>query len=351
MDNFNLRFFKPGKYQKVINNDISQCLTCEHKCKINKNKTGKCQTRININGTIFTFVYGLIPALSYNHIEKKPLFHFYPGSKAITIGTYGCNFNCFWCQNHHLSHPNELPIDLAQESTQYFTADEIINLALKNNCQGTSISFNEPTLLFEYSLEIFKLAKKNGLYNTYVTNGYMTEEVLKDLVEHGLDAMNIDIKGNNAMVKQYCGIDNEHVWKTAKLAKDLGVHVEITTLLIEGFNTDHETIKEISGNILTKLDKSVPLHLTRAFPQFKSLEYGFIHPTPISSLKAGHKIAKDTGLDYVYLGNLSSSDYENTYCPKCQNLLIKRSDYKVTKSGLNREGKCNVCGFQAIKFL
>ena len=351
MNQFNSRYYKTAKYQKVIDENFTQCLTCEYKCKLKNKSRGKCKTRINVDGVINSIVYGLIPALSYNPIEKKPLYHFFPGSYAVTIGTYGCNFDCFWCQNHHLSHPPHDIYDLMLDSNTYLSPKDIVELAKTNNCQGTSISFNEPTLLFEYSLEIFKLAKRNGLYNTYVTNGYMTEEVLKDLVEHGLDAMNIDIKGNNAMVKRYCGINNEHVWETAKLAKDLGVHIEITTLLIEGFNTDQETIKQICANILTKLDNSVPFHLTRAFPQFKSLEYGFINPTPISSLKTGYKIAKDTGLDYVYLGNLPYSDYENTYCPKCQNLLIKRFDYNITKSGLNNEGKCNVCGFQAVKFL
>ncbi|MFX1495434.1 MAG: radical SAM protein, partial [Promethearchaeota archaeon] len=203
MDLINPPNFKKAIYQERISKNISQCLTCERKCEISIGNSGFCQTRINLNGEIFSIVYGLIPALSFNPIEKKPLYHFYPGSVAITIGTYGCNFNCFWCQNHHISHPKEDIRNIVKNSKDYLTPEEIIKIAKINNCQGTSISFNEPTLLFEYSLEVFKLAKKEGLYNTYVTNGYMTEEVLEDLIKNGLDAMNIDIKGEADMVKRY----------------------------------------------------------------------------------------------------------------------------------------------------
>ncbi|GAH64130.1 unnamed protein product, partial [marine sediment metagenome] len=201
MDLINPNFLKEARFYEKIDNKFSRCLTCERKCKIAKGKTGYCQTRINNGGIIYTIVYGLIPALSFNPIEKKPLFHFHPGTTAVTVGTYGCNFSCFWCQNYHLSHPGEVLIDLVRKSKDYLSPEKIIELAIKNDCQGTSISFNEPTLLFEYSLDVFKLAKKEGLYNTYVTNGYMTEEILKELVKSGLDAMNIDIKGDSFMVK------------------------------------------------------------------------------------------------------------------------------------------------------
>ncbi|MFX1259729.1 MAG: radical SAM protein, partial [Promethearchaeota archaeon] len=211
MNILELPFVKIVKYQKIINENIIQCLTCERKCKIAKGKTGFCQTRMNINGKIYTIVYGCICALSNNPIEKKPLYHFHPGTYAITVGTYGCNFSCPWCQNHHISHPNESILEKIKKEKEYISPERLIKLAIKNRSKGTSISFNEPTLLFEYSLDVFKLAKQKGLYNTYVSNGYMTVEVLRDLSENGLDAINIDIKGDADMVQKYCGTDIEKV--------------------------------------------------------------------------------------------------------------------------------------------
>lgn len=344
MDGFNPKFQIRSKYQERINEKISRCLICERKCKITTGNLGYCQTRINLDGEIYSIVYGLIPALSYNPIEKKPLYHFYPRSTAITVGTYGCNFNCFWCQNYHISHPSEEIHQLTKEFKKYIDPKSLIEMAIQHNCRGTSISFNEPTLLFEYSLEVFKLAKAQGLYNTYVTNGYMTDYVLQDLIKHGLDAMNIDIKGDADMVKKYCGADVEYVWRNAKVAKELGVHVEVTTLLIENFNTSKKVIEEISQRILEDLGKETPFHLTRFFPHYKSNEYNLFNPTPEHLLYEAYEIVKEVGLDYVYLGNLSKSKYENTYCPNCSKLAIQRSGYTVDVFNLDTDGKCRSCG-------
>lgn len=341
----NSKFLKISKYQRKIDSFYSQCLTCERKCKIAEGNTGLCQTRINIDGKIHTNVYGLIPALSFNLIEKKPLYHFYPGSVAITIGTYGCNFTCFWCQNHHLSKTKPFDASHFDTSDEFLSPERLIEIALKRGCNGTSISFNEPTLLFEYSLNIFNLAKQNGLYNTYVTNGYMTEEVLRDLVGSGLDAMNIDIKGDFDMVQKYCGIDVEKVWRNAVIAKNLGVHVEITTLLIQGINTDENIIKNIAERIKKELGENTPFHISRAFPHYKSNEYGIFEPTPIEILYKAHKIAKEEGLKHVYLGNLPKSKYNNTYCPHCSNILIKRKLMGIEKKFFDSNGNCNFCGF------
>jgi len=341
----NSEFIKRVKYQRKIDEFSSQCLTCERKCKILEGEFGFCQSRINKEGEIYSIVYGLIPALSFNPIEKKPLYHFYPGSTAITVGTYGCNFTCFWCQNHHLSKTNPLKAHQFATSNESLSPKRLIEIALNRRCDGTSISFNEPTLLFEYSLEVFKLAKENGLYNTYVTNGYMTEEVLKDLVDAGLDAMNIDIKGDSDMVEKYCGIDGEKVWRNAKLAKILGVHVEITTLLIQGFNSEDEIIRERSKRIFNELGELTPYHISRFFPHYKSQNYGLSEPTPLELLYIAYDIAKDVGLKYVYLGNLPTTDYDNTYCPKCSKLVIKRKILGIKESYLDSDGNCKFCGF------
>jgi len=345
MSSINPKFFKKSKYQKKINDKISQCLTCERKCKISLGNSGFCQTRVNKDGEIFTIVFGCIPALSFNPIEKKPLFHFYPGTVALTIGTYGCNFSCFWCQNHHLSHPYPSVLDRISKEKEFLSPEKFIDIALRNNCKGTSISFNEPTLLFEYSLEVFDLAKQRGLYNTYVSNGYMTEDVLKDLVKAGLDAINIDIKGSADMVKKYCGTDVEKVWEIAKLAKELGVHVEITTLMIEGLNSDKQIINNIAERILGDLGVDTPFHISRFFPHYKSNEHGIIKPTSIHLLKEGYTIAKDTGLNFVYLGNMPNTDYENTKCPQCSKTVIKRVIFGVEEYWIDSEGKCKTCGF------
>jgi len=345
MDSINPKFIKKSKYQKKINDKISQCLTCERKCKISLGNSGFCQTRINQDGEILTIVFGCIPALSFYPIEKKPLFHFYPGTVALTIGTYGCNFSCFWCQNHHISHPKPSVLDRIRMEKEFLSPEKFIDIALRNNCKGTSISFNEPTLLFEYSLEVFNLAKKEGLYNTYVSNGYMTEEVLEDLVESGLDAINIDIKGDAEMVRKYCGANVEKVWLNAKLAKNLGIHVEITTLLIDNLNSDEEVVKEIAGRILNDLGEFTPLHVSRYFPHYKSYEHGIHNPTAIKSLKTAYEIAKNVGLKYVYLGNLPNTEYENTMCPNCSKTVIKRLAFGVNELNLDSKGNCKYCGF------
>ncbi|HDZ17532.1 hypothetical protein LCGC14_0507130 [marine sediment metagenome] len=339
------KFLKMAKYQKKIDGKSTQCLICERKCKILKGKYGFCQSRINKEGEIYSIVYGLIPALSFNPIEKKPLYHFYPGSTAITVGTYGCNFACFWCQNYHLSKTNPIKTHQFARSDEFISPKKLIEIALKRRCKGTSISFNEPTLLFEYSVDVFKLAKQNGLYNTYVTNGYMTEEVLRDLVSAGLDAMNIDIKGDFDMVQKYCGVDVEKVWRNAKLAKDLGVHIEITTLLIPGLNSKDETIKKIAERIYNELGELTPYHISRFFPHYKSQKYGLIEPTPLELLYNAYDIAKDVGLKFIYLGNLPTTKYDNTYCPKCSKLVIKRKILGVKELYLDSNGNCKFCGF------
>lgn len=345
MNSINPKFLKLAKYQQKIDEQISQCLTCERRCIISVGKAGFCQTRINKDGDIYTIVYGLIPALSFNPIEKKPLYHFYPGSIALTVGTFGCNFSCFWCQNHHLSKTIALKANQFAASEEYISPEKLIEIALKRKCEGTSISFNEPTLLFEYSLEVFKLAKQNDLYNTYVTNGYMTEDVLKDLVDAGLDAMNIDIKGDPDMVKKYCGTDVEKIWRNAKLAKELGIHIEITTLLIQGLNSKDEIIRTLTERIHNELGELTPYHISRFFPHFKSHDYGLTEPTPLECLYNTYDIAKDVGLKYVYLGNLPSTDYDNTYCPKCSKLVIRRKILGIKDLYLDSNGNCKFCGF------
>jgi pyruvate formate lyase activating enzyme len=345
IEGINPNFVKKSRFQKKISSDITQCATCERQCKIPVGAAGHCQTRINYNGEILTIVNGCIPAKSINPIEKKPLYHFFPGSTALTVGTFGCNFDCFWCQNHHISHPMLPFIDNIRKQGNYYSPEMLIKEAIENNCHGTSISFNEPTLLFEYSLDVFKLAKKAGLYNTYVSNGYMTEKVLRALVKHGLDAINIDIKGDPDMVKKHCGADAEKVWRNAKLAKELGVHVEITTLLIESINSNDEIIQDITNRIATELGELTPFHISRFYPQYKSNEYGITKPTSLKSLYNAYKLSRNSGLSHVYIGNISNKKYSHTTCPNCLKIVIKRSTFSVEEICLDKKGNCNYCGY------
>jgi pyruvate formate lyase activating enzyme len=183
-----------------------RCLTCERRCQIAPDAVGWCRTRRNQNGELVTLIYGAVSSLSCNPIEKKPLYHFHPGTLALTSGSFSCNFNCPWCQNHHIS-------KASPGGGRFVSPPEFVLLATDWRCQGTSVSFNEPTLSLEWSLEVFELARERGLYNTFVSNGYMTPDALGLLVEAGLDGINVDIKGDAPSVKRYCGIDVELVWR------------------------------------------------------------------------------------------------------------------------------------------
>ncbi|MHC1635455.1 MAG: AmmeMemoRadiSam system radical SAM enzyme [Candidatus Methanospirareceae archaeon] len=315
-----------------------RCKTCERFCSIPEGEEGFCKTRVNRDGKLYTLEYGNISSISANPIEKKPFFHFFPGTKALTIGSYSCNFSCPWCQNWSIS--KVLP---KEKGAYYISPERFIELVKETHCQGTSISFNEPTLLFEYALDVFKLAKKEGYYNTFVTNGYMSKEALKMLVEHGLDAMNVDMKGCEEAVKRYCGADVEKVWRNIREAKRMGVHVEITTLVIPAVNDSEECLREIASRIRKENGEDTPWHVTQYYPAYKSYEYGLYKGrTPVETLERAWEIGKEEGLKYVYIGNVPGHPYENTYCPGCGELLIRRHGFEVIDYRLV-EGRCPNC--------
>jgi pyruvate formate lyase activating enzyme len=320
-----------------------RCLTCERHCRIGPGERGFCQTRENIDGKLYTLVYGEIApsinGIQANPIEKKPFFHFWPGTNCLTVGTWSCNFTCPWCQNYDISkHPDKI------WEGYFLSPEEFVRLVDKTHCQGTSISFNEPTLLFEYALDVFDLARKKGLYNTYVTNGYMTEEALKLLIDHGLDGMNIDIKGDEEAVKKYCQADVEVVWRNARIAKESGVWVELTTLVIPGINDGEECLRGIATRIRDEMGKDTPWHVSGYYPAYKFASEFYVPPIPIEVLERARKIGKEEGLNYIYFGNFPGHPYENTYCPKCNQLLIERYGFKVTKYILTSHKRCPNCG-------
>ena len=310
-----------------------RCLTCERRCLLAPGASGWCRTRTNVDGTLVTLNYGNVSAISANPIEKKPLHHFFPGSAALTGGSWGCNFGCPWCQNWDIS---KSPL----RRGHYITPEDFVQTAVNWGCQGTSISFNEPTLSLEWSLDVFRLARKEGLYNTYVTNGYMTPQALDLLCDAGLDAMNVDVKGDAHAVNKYCqGIDVEKVWRNCLHARQRSVHLEITTLVIPGVNHDEETLGGIARKIHGELGAQTPWHLSAYHPAYRYSA----PPTPVTALERGWSLAHEVGLQYVYLGNVPGHRLENTYCPLCGLLLIERQDLRVRQYRL-KDNSCPECG-------
>ena len=319
--------------------DKIQCCTCERRCLIAEGETGRCATRKNAGGRLYTLVYGDVSSISANPIEKKPLFHFYPGTKALTIGTWSCNFDCPWCQNYDISKAPE-----RVGTGQYISPERFIDILKAYHCQGTSISLNEPTLLLEYSLDLFDLAKREGFYNTYVTNGYMTAQALKMLAAHGLDAMNIDIKGEAEAVRRYCAADVDMVWRNAVLARESGVWVELTTLIIPGINDSQDGWRRMAQRIKRDLGGDTPWHLSGYYPAYKFRAEPYAPPTPVDALMKAREVAKAEGLKYVYIGNVLGHPYENTYCPNCNQCVIERCGFAVTEYKITPDRRCPSCG-------
>lgn len=326
-------FIRPALLQEKTNGKI-RCHTCERRCSIVPGGKGWCRTRENRNGELVTLIYGAISSIAANPIEKKPFYHFYPGSHALTCGSWSCNYGCPWCQNWHIS-KTDPPLE-----GEYIPPERFVEYVREYFCQGTSISFNEPTLSLEWSLDVFHLARHRGLYNTYVTNGYMTLEALNLLIGAGLDAMNVDIKGSAKTVRHYCkGIDVEKVWQICKAALANGIHLEITTLIIPTVNDDIETIQTIAERICTELGTDVPWHITAYHPAY----HFTAPPTPISTLENAWHIGKRAGLKYIYIGNVPDHQYNHTYCPSCNALLIRRVGYDILQYRLH-DGCCPQCG-------
>jgi len=319
----------------TVEGGAARCLTCERRCLIPSEKVGYCRTRINVEGRLYTLVYGDISSISINPIEKKPLYHFWPGSRALTFGSWGCNFPCPWCQNSELSKQPPNP-----QTANYLSPQDLLETT-ESNFQGTSISFNEPTLMLEYALDLFPLAKRMGLYNTYVSNGYMTTSALCKLRDAGLDAVKFDVKGGFESVRKYCDADVGLVWRNVRSSISMGMHVEVVVLLIPGVNDGAEIVAEIVREHLRYAGSEAPLHFSRFYPSYMMMDR---EATPIETLERAYSIAKREGVRYVYLGNCPGHRYENTYCPRCGELLIERYLFDIVDYRLGSENSCPACG-------
>lgn len=326
-------------YKKLTDNRV-QCQACNHYCQIVPGNRGICGVRENQDGKLYSLVYGKVVAKSVDPIEKKPLFHFLPGTKSLSIATVGCNFRCLYCQNADIAQmPKENILFTAEKvpGTDLLPED-IVETAVRAGLPSISYTYTEPTIFIEFALETMKLARKKNLKNIWVTNGYASKEVLKSVIPY-LDAANIDIKGfTEEFYNKICGAKLKPVLETAKAMKRGGVWLEITTLIIPGQNDTSGHLKGIAEFIAKDLGKETPWHISKFFPTYKLED---LPPTPPSSLIEAREFGKKAGLSYIYLGNISLPKYETTLCPKCGAEMIKRTSCGIKCH--HNDGKCAEC--------
>jgi len=322
-------------YEKLEDKKVKCCL-CNHYCIIPDGKRGICQVRENRGGTLYSLVYEKLIAANVDPIEKKPFFHFLPGSLSFSIATVGCNFRCKHCQNWSIS---QMPKDKGEIQGETIPPERIVMEALRTGCKSISYTYTEPTVFFEYAYEISKLAKEKGLKNLFVTNGYMSKEALQ-LIAPYLDGANVDLKSaNEAFYKEICGARFSPVLENIQTMRKLGIWVEVTTLLIPTLNDSEEELRTIA-RLLRDIEPSIPWHVTAFHPDYKLLH---LPPTPRSVLKKAREIGLSEGLKYVYSGNIPGDEGENTYCWNCHKILIRRWGFKVLENNI-KEGKCPHCG-------
>jgi pyruvate formate lyase activating enzyme len=313
-----------------------RCHVCQWRCLINPGKLGVCRMRVNRDGKIFAMNYAEVSSMAPDHIEKKPLFHFFPGTYAFSLGTWGCNFHCKGCQNWEIS-----CVDIPRVSQQLLPEREI-ELTKNYNCQGIAWTYNEPAIWLEYTLDSAKLAKKNNLYTVYVTNGYATPEAL-DAIGPWLDAWRVDVKGfTDAFYRQLAKIPHwRGILDVARRAKEKWhMHVEVVTNVIPTMNDDEEQLRSIASWIRDNLGELTPWHVTRFHPLH---EFTHLSATPLATLERAHEIGKQAGLKFVYLGNVPGHDYENTMCYSCGKMVVRRIGYDTEVVGLDGS-KCKFCG-------
>lgn len=285
---------KEAEFYNKLGNKKVQCVLCPRKCHIIERKTGFCSVRKNIDGKLHSMVYGKPCAVNIDPIEKKPLYHFRSGTHCLSIGTVGCNLDCSFCQNWDISHPESVFGD-------ELSPEKVIELCKQQNLPGIAYTYNEPTIWIEYALDTMKLARKEGLYNVWVSNGYTSPEPAKKISKY-LDAINVDLKGDVKFYNKLCGIPNEEPVKNALMVyKKTGVHIEVTNLMIPGFNDKPEQVEKLISWVVENLGKETPFHFSRFFPHFRMQDTPI---TPIETLKKAEEIAKKKGIKHVHLGNV-----------------------------------------------
>lgn len=323
--------YEPLKDLKVL------CRLCSHRCIVSEGQRGQCCVRENQGGILKTLVYGRLIAGNVDPIEKKPFFHFMPGSLSYSIATVGCNFSCRFCQNAGIS---RMPADQnGKIAGTVFTSSTVLDQAQKSDCKSIAYTYTEPTVYFEFALDTARLACERGLRNVFVTNGYMTAEALEKIHPY-LDAANVDLKAfQEKFYREVCGASLKPVLKTLILMKSMGIHLEITTLLIPGMNDDPVELSEMAAFIVTGLGPETPWHISRFHPTYKLTDPP---PTSINALINAREIGIQAGLQYVYTGNVPGDNGENTHCHHCGKLLIERWGFAIRKNRI-RDSRCVFC--------
>ena len=312
-----------------------QCELCPKMCLIEPGQSGECRVRINIDGVLHSVVYGFPCSVSpYDPVEKKPLFHFLPGTRILSIATVGCNLHCLNCQNWDISQKNP------EESTAAFLPPErLVQLAKSNRYLSIAYTYSDPIIFYEYTYDTAKLARKEGIRSVLVTAGYINPQPWKELLEY-IDAANIDLKFiSDDLYRRICTGTLKPVQNAMVMAKASGILVEVTNLIIPTLNDKPEQIRELARWLKTNLGRETPLHFSGFYPRYKMQH---LPPTSLKTLEMAREIAISEGLDYVYIGNVRSKEGENTYCPGCKGLLIERKGYTILQNRL-KEGCCPDC--------
>jgi len=335
---------KEAVLYEPLNDKKVRCNLCNWRCAINSGDSGRCRLRKNIDGKLYSLNYHKLCSANPDPIEKKPLFHFQPGSRSFSIAAPGCNFQCVFCQNWQIS---QQAIDEGRIDGQSIEPGQIAELALKANCKSIAYTYTEPTVFMEFAADCGKIAKQKGLANVFVSNGFMTKEAI-DLASGWLDGINVDLKSfSEDFYKNLCKAKLKPVLETIEyIANHTKIWMEVTTLVVPGQNDSDAELKQIADFLVNTCGPDVPWHVSRFYPQYK---YSDSPPTPASTLQRAYDIAKAAGLRYVYIGNLPSAKAENTYCPKCRHLLIEREGYYITKNEI-KNGCCPDCGEKIAGF-
>jgi pyruvate formate lyase activating enzyme len=327
---------KEAMLYQILENDRVQCNLCAHRCKIGAGRLGVCQVRENQDGVLYTQVYGQTIARHVDPVEKKPLLHFYPGSTAYSIATPGCNFRCDWCQNADIS---QMPRQGYRTLGHQTSPEEVVKAAQQSGCKSIAYTYTEPTIFFEYTYDIAQQAREADIANIYVTNGYMTEEML-DCFHPYLDAANVDLKAfRDETYRRYVGARLQPVLDSLNRMKELGIWLEVTSLIIPDINDDPAEFQDMAGFVADELGEETPWHISRFFPAFEMQD---VPPTPTSTLQNAQEIGQEAGLHYIYAGNAPGES--NTRCHACGRLLIRRSGYWVVENSVTPAGDCPDCG-------
>ncbi|MHA2407198.1 MAG: AmmeMemoRadiSam system radical SAM enzyme [Candidatus Ranarchaeia archaeon] len=321
-------------YTKTAGKKV-ECFLCRHNCLIAEGKLGLCRVRKNDDGVLYSLVYGELVATNVDPIEKKPLYHVLPGSKSYSIATIGCNFTCLNCQNADIS---QVSITQSMTRRRVTPPQKVVEDAILHECQSIAYTYTEPTIFFEYAFDVAKIASSKGLYNIFVTNGYIGEEPLRDIAPY-LNAANIDLKSSREeFYTKICGGKLDRLLESIRLYKKLGIFLEITTLVIPEYNDSDEDLRGVA-QFISSLDDNIPWHLSRFHPHYKLKDH---RSTPVETLLKAYKIAEEEGINFVYLGNVPGTN-EDTLCPTCERQLIVRYGYAVSSNKLQKQNTCPNC--------